>query len=282
MAVPPSPDAFFLYGSSPSLGTRTILSFEDGCNMNGSKRSFFGMLGTDEIVNEDLEDYFHQPEKKRRLTTDQVRSLERSFEEENKLEPERKVQLAKDLGLQPRQVAIWFQNRRARCKTKLLEKDFEALQSSYNSLTAQHEALLKETDELKAEVISLKEKLEMKERVVESSDLSTRFSQESASEGEVLEVPKSTSKQEDACSSRGDVFIPGSPPYTNGSQSPLLDPCDSSYIFEPDQSDLSQEEEDDELSKNCLVTASVSPKQEGSNQCIYEFSGLDQAFWPWS
>ncbi|GMN45380.1 hypothetical protein TIFTF001_014586 [Ficus carica] len=44
--------------------------------------------------------------KKRRLSSDQVKALEKYFEVENKLEPERKAKLADELGLQPRQVAI--------------------------------------------------------------------------------------------------------------------------------------------------------------------------------
>lgn len=91
-------------------------------------------------------------EKKRRLTFDQVRSLERNFEMENKLEPERKMQLAKELGLQPRQVAVWFQNRRARWKTKQLERDYEVLNSGYLKLKVEFETALREKDFLKAEV----------------------------------------------------------------------------------------------------------------------------------
>ncbi|KAM1027261.1 hypothetical protein ACFX2A_041047 [Malus domestica] len=44
-------------------------------------------------------EYLHQPGKKRWLTADQVQFLEKSFDVENKLEPERKVLLAKDIGL---------------------------------------------------------------------------------------------------------------------------------------------------------------------------------------
>ncbi|KAJ8505596.1 hypothetical protein OPV22_006482 [Ensete ventricosum] len=43
-------------------------------------------------------------EKKRRLRVELVRALERSFEVENKLGPERKVRLAQELGHQPRQI----------------------------------------------------------------------------------------------------------------------------------------------------------------------------------
>ena len=128
------------------------MSFADVHQANGSTRPFFRPYDHEDNGDDDLDEYFHQPEKKRRLTVDQVQFLERSFEVENKLEPERKIQLAKDLGLQPRQVAIWFQNRRARWKTKQLEKDYEVLQSSYNGLKADYDNLFKEKEKLKAEV----------------------------------------------------------------------------------------------------------------------------------
>lgn len=62
---------------------------------------------------------------KKRLNLEQVKALEKIFELGNKLEPERKMQLGKALGLQPRQIANWFQNRKARLKTKQLERDSE-------------------------------------------------------------------------------------------------------------------------------------------------------------
>ncbi|XP_015696875.1 homeobox-leucine zipper protein HOX4 [Oryza brachyantha] len=98
-------------------------------------------------------------EKKRRLSVEQVRALERSFEVENKLEPERKARLARDLGLQPRQVAVWFQNRRARWKTKQLERDYTALRHSYDTLRLDHDALRRDKDALLAEIKELKAKL---------------------------------------------------------------------------------------------------------------------------
>lgn len=91
-------------------------------------------------------------EKKRRLNMEQVRTLEKNFEMGNKLEPERKMQLARVLGLQPRQIAIWFQNRRARWKTKQLEKDYDALKRQFEDVTAENEALRTQNHKLHAEV----------------------------------------------------------------------------------------------------------------------------------
>lgn len=98
-------------------------------------------------------------EKKRRLNANQVKALEKNFEIENKLEPERKARLAEELGLQPRQVAIWFQNRRARWKTKQLERDYGLLKASYDSLKLDFDSLEQEKESLAAELAELKVKL---------------------------------------------------------------------------------------------------------------------------
>lgn len=91
-------------------------------------------------------------EKKKRLNLEQVKTLEKSFEMGNKLEPERKMQLAKALGLQPRQIAIWFQNRRARWKTKQLEKDYDVLKKKFDALKADNDVLQDHNNKLQAEV----------------------------------------------------------------------------------------------------------------------------------
>ncbi|KAM7268746.1 hypothetical protein ACFE04_010912 [Oxalis oulophora] len=97
-------------------------------------------------------------EKKKRLNLEQVKALEKSFELGNKLEPDRKVQLAKALGLQPRQIAIWFQNRRARWKTKQLEKDYDVLKKQFEALKADNDALQAQNKKLHSELSVLKSK----------------------------------------------------------------------------------------------------------------------------
>ncbi|KAK8483619.1 hypothetical protein V6N13_024273 [Hibiscus sabdariffa] len=97
--------------------------------------------------------------KKRRLSVDQVKALEKNFKVENKLEPDRKTKLAQELGLQPRQVAVWFQNRRARWKTKQLERDYGVLKTSYESLKLDYDTIRHENEALLKQINELKEKI---------------------------------------------------------------------------------------------------------------------------
>jgi homeobox-leucine zipper protein len=52
--------------------------------------------------------------KKLRLTKEQSALLEESFKQHSTLNPKQKQALARQLNLRPRQVEVWFQNRRAR------------------------------------------------------------------------------------------------------------------------------------------------------------------------
>ncbi|KAJ8765255.1 hypothetical protein K2173_011935 [Erythroxylum novogranatense] len=89
---------------------------------------------------------------KKRLTPDQVRLLERTFTSNKKLDPELKLHLANQLGVPPRQVAIWYQNKRARWKTQSLALDYGTLQASL-------EEALGEKRRLEREVLQLHEEL---------------------------------------------------------------------------------------------------------------------------
>ncbi|KAI3879192.1 hypothetical protein MKW98_028759 [Papaver atlanticum] len=85
--------------------------------------------------------------KKTMLTIEQVNALEMSFQEEidleqqqppgritelrknrTKLDPEKKLKLSKELGIHPRQVTIWFKNRRAKMKGKQLVRLYNVME----------------------------------------------------------------------------------------------------------------------------------------------------------
>lgn len=88
--------------------------------------------------------------KKLRLSKDQAAFLEESFKQHNTLNPKQKQALAKQLNLRPRQVEVWFQNRRARTKLKQTEVDCEYLKRCCETLTEENRRLHKELQELRA------------------------------------------------------------------------------------------------------------------------------------
>lgn len=88
--------------------------------------------------------------KKLRLSKEQSLVLEETFKEHNTLNPKEKLALAKQLNLRPRQVEVWFQNRRARTKLKQTEVDCEYLKRCCENLTEENRRLQKEVQELRA------------------------------------------------------------------------------------------------------------------------------------
>ncbi|XP_030949892.1 homeobox-leucine zipper protein HOX3 [Quercus lobata] len=90
------------------------------------------------------------PRKKLRLTKEQSRLLEESFRQNHTLNPKQKEALAMQLKLRPRQVEVWFQNRRARSKLKQTEMECEYLKRWFGSLTEQNRRLQREVEELRA------------------------------------------------------------------------------------------------------------------------------------
>lgn len=98
--------------------------------------------------------------RKRRLCIQQVKALEKHFEEENKLQSERKLKIAEELGLQPRQVSVWFQNRRSRWKSKQLEREYDQLRTSYDALKHDYASLEHEKFALLSQLKDLKAKIE--------------------------------------------------------------------------------------------------------------------------
>ncbi|KAF3790663.1 Homeobox-leucine zipper protein [Nymphaea thermarum] len=96
------------------------------------------------------EDEESNSRKKLRLSKEQSSLLEDSYREQSTPNPKRKQELAEKLNLRPRQVEVWFQNRRARTKLKQTEVDCEFLKRCCETLTDENRRLQKELQELKA------------------------------------------------------------------------------------------------------------------------------------
>ncbi|XP_074340233.1 uncharacterized protein LOC141677971 [Apium graveolens] len=248
-------DSFWMSGSSPSFqgdplkGSASVVDFQNPSQVNGMNGRLFSSFDNDEDNGEAFDPCFHRSEKKRRLSKDQVQFLEKSFEIDNKLEPDRKVQIAKEIGLQPRQVAIWYQNRRARYKSKQLEKDYDVLKESYDKLKVDYDDLLKENGSLRNEVESLKQKILVGEKRKAPLEPLNRQDVEAKPTDNLIVQNASNQqvivcKQEYANSSESHAVDSESLYSADGNLKSVFESVDSSSAFEPDYSDFSQDGED--------------------------------------
>nr|GMD59387.1 homeobox-leucine zipper protein HAT3-like [Ipomoea batatas] len=108
------------------------------------------MAATSSMEEDDAGDDAAAARKKLRLSKEQAAVLEDTFRGHNTLNPKQKVALAKQLNLKPRQVEVWFQNRRARTKLKQTEIDCEYLRRCCERLADENRRLHKEVNDLRA------------------------------------------------------------------------------------------------------------------------------------
>ncbi|XP_071699111.1 homeobox-leucine zipper protein HAT14-like [Rutidosis leptorrhynchoides] len=87
--------------------------------------------------------------KKLKLTTEQTTLLEDSFKVHSTLNTGQKQELARKLNLLPRQIEVWFQNRRARTKLKHIEQECELLKKCCETLNEENCRLKKELQEVR-------------------------------------------------------------------------------------------------------------------------------------
>eukprot|EP00253_Pinus_taeda_P001932 PITA_01932 len=88
--------------------------------------------------------------KKLRLSREQCGLLEESFKKNRAPESKQKQELALQLNLRPRQVEVWFQNRRARKKLKQIKVDCEVMKRYNEALADENRKLQMELEKLKA------------------------------------------------------------------------------------------------------------------------------------
>lgn len=123
-----------------------------GTAVNCSSPSDISTAGESFSTSSENVHHSHGMKKSTRLTMEQTRALEKSFEFEKILEAGRKEELSGALGLRPRQITIWFQNRRAKWKTAQLEKDFGVLKQNYESLETRYHTVVEENQKLQSEM----------------------------------------------------------------------------------------------------------------------------------
>ena len=136
----------------------------------------------------------------------------------------------------------------------------------------------------------LKENKQGSETYIEPKTVEEEPIIESASRSSDHQISLFNCKQEDLCSAKSDVIDSDSPQYVDATHhSTFAEPGESSYPFEADHSDISQDDED-YLNKSLLPSSHVFSEigdvdypDRPTNSCYYGLSGEDHAslYWPY-
>ncbi|KAL2478457.1 Homeobox-leucine zipper protein HAT14 [Forsythia ovata] len=148
---PPPPAAAEEVSSANSVGSPFQMDFGIYINTGNENPGGNDVIETERVSSRASDDDENglNTRKKLRLSKEQSAFLEESFKEHSTLNPKQKLALAKQLNLRPRQVEVWFQNRRARTKLKQTEVDCEYLKRCCETLTEENRRLHKELQELR-------------------------------------------------------------------------------------------------------------------------------------
>ncbi|CAH9070049.1 unnamed protein product, partial [Cuscuta europaea] len=142
-------DEHVMGASSPhSTAASTVTGKRSEREFDAEEEAAAEMTGSS--MDEDGDEAAAAARKKLRLTKEQAAVLEDTFKGHCTLNPKQKVALAKQLNLKPRQVEVWFQNRRARTKLKQTEVDCEYLRRCCERLAEENRRLVKEVGDLRA------------------------------------------------------------------------------------------------------------------------------------
>nr|XP_043607276.1 homeobox-leucine zipper protein HAT22-like isoform X2 [Erigeron canadensis] len=129
---------------------RDQLGTSEECERVSNDNNYSRVMSATSVDDIEDDDGCVNGRKKLRLTKPQSALLEEAFKLQSSLNPKQKQELARELKLRPRQVEVWFQNRRARTKLKQTEMDFEHLKKCCEKLNDENRRLQKELQELKA------------------------------------------------------------------------------------------------------------------------------------
>ncbi|KAK1301956.1 Homeobox-leucine zipper protein ROC8 [Acorus calamus] len=128
---------YFPFSASPVYGDQWILN-----NNNGDRSSNPSGPAMDSGEDPDaLEAHRNKKKRHHRHTARQIQELESMFKECPHPDEKQRMQLSRDLGLEPRQIKFWFQNRRTQMKAQHERADNCILRSENDKIRCENIAM---------------------------------------------------------------------------------------------------------------------------------------------